>query len=207
LQQVRLSRPVGIAILAGFGAVCGLAQRFEAGFAGGVPLTDPLTATPPAFDATTGRWTAGPAVKIRVAAGFSLRLEALYRRFGYRYSGDGGAPEGAYLERTIGRWEFPLLACYRFGRGRLRPFVSLGVSLNRITGAGGLADDPAELRHRQALGYVLGGGFEIPLGPFRLAPEIRYTHWGDRNFGVRDTALRSNLDQLDLLIGLRLRIH
>ncbi|HFB98001.1 MAG TPA: PorT family protein [Bryobacterales bacterium] len=204
---MRLSHPASAVILLGLGAVCASGQRFEAGFAGGVPLTGPLTASPPAFEATAERWTVGPAVKIRLAAGFSLRLEALYRRFGYRYFGDGGEPARAVFERTIGRWEFPLLVCYRLGRGKLRPFVSAGVSLNRVTGAGGLAGGPAELRHRQALGYVAGAGFEIPLGPLRLAPEIRYTHWGDRNFGVKDAPLRSNLDQVDALVALRFPVR
>ncbi len=123
----------------------------------------------------------------------------------YGFSGDasGVAGESRFptLNREAGRWEFPALFRYRFARGRLRPFVGAGLSLNRVTGASRLIGGPAELRHRQALGFVFGGGLAMRLGGVRLAPEIRYTHWGDRNFGVRDAALRSRLDQVDLLVG------
>jgi len=204
---VRLSRPVGIVILVGLGAAGAAAQRLGVGVTGGMPLTAPLTAEPPAFHADRSRWTAGPSLDVGLAGGFSLRLEALYRRFGYRYEApESAGPAGEIVRPSVRRWEFPLLIRYQPGRGRLRPFLSAGVCLNRIAGASELRDGPAELRHRQALGYVLGGGLEIGSGRVRLAPELRYTHWGDRNFGVRDTALRSNLDQLDLLASFRITL-
>jgi hypothetical protein len=66
-------------------------------------------------------------------------------------------------------------------------------------GAGGA--NVAELRHRGTKGAVLGGGVEWKFGPIRLAPELRLTHWGDRNFGVRDSSIRSNLTQVEALVG------
>jgi hypothetical protein len=44
---------------------------------------------------------------------------------------------------------------------------------------------------------------ETRRGPLRIAPEIRVTRWGDRNFGVSDAPLHSNLTQAELLIGFR----
>ena len=35
----------------------------------------------------------------------------------------------------------------------------------------------------------------------RLDPEVRLTHWMDRNFGVRDSAVRSNLNEVGFLLG------
>jgi hypothetical protein len=36
---------------------------------------------------------------------------------------------------------------------------------------------------------------------FWLEPEVRLTHWIDRNFGVRGFAIRSNLNQIGFLVG------
>ncbi len=196
-----------IGVLLGLGAVCCSAQRVGIGVTGGIPLTSPLAATSPAFESAVERWTVGPALDLRLAGGFFLRLEARYREFSYRRRAlPRGTGPAAAFHRTIGRWEFPLLLGYRAGRAKLQPFLNAGMSLNRISGAETLQGDPAELRHRQAMGYALGGGFEIGRGRVRLAPEVRYTHWGDRNFGVKDAALRSNLDQVDLLVGLRFAV-
>ena len=104
-----------------------------------------------------------------------------------RYQRDGDAD----------RWEVPVLLKWRAGGGRVRPFVSLGGAVNGVMG-------PAapELRHRHTLGLAGGGGVEFRFGALRLAPELRYTHWGDRNFGTRTTPLHSALDQIDVLVGL-----
>jgi hypothetical protein len=44
----------------------------------------------------------------------------------------------------------------------------------------------AELRHRHTRGVVIGAGLERRFGAFRLTPEVRFTRWADRNFGVHD---------------------
>ncbi len=94
---------------------------------------------------------------------------------------------------------------YRFGgRGR-RPFIGLGLALNRVTHVEGVQrTEPVELRHRQALGFLLGGGVEFRWRILRIAPELRYTHWGERNFGTRGSPLHSKLDQADILVGVSL---
>jgi hypothetical protein len=59
----------------------------------------------------------------------------------------------------------------------------------------------AELRHRHTRGLVLGAGADRRIGIVRIAPEIRFTHWADRNLGVHDAPLRSNLTQAEILVG------
>jgi hypothetical protein len=59
----------------------------------------------------------------------------------------------------------------------------------------------AELRHGGTLGPLLGGGFRFRLSRLWLEPEVRLTHWMDRNIGVRDSAVRSNLNQIGVLVG------
>jgi hypothetical protein len=52
------------------------------------------------------------------------------------------------------------------------------------------------------VGIVAGTGIETRLGRLRLAPEVRFTRWADRNLGVRDAPLRSSLTQAEILAGL-----
>jgi hypothetical protein len=48
---------------------------------------------------------------------------------------------------------------------------------------------------------VAGGGLRFKRKRLWLEPEARLTPWTDRDFGVRDSAVRSNLNQLELLFG------
>jgi hypothetical protein len=93
----------------------------------------------------------------------------------------------------------------------------MGISFNRVfdvSGATKCARGPfgeqfyclngaqiAELRHRGTLGFVVGGGMRFKFRNLWLEPEVRLTHWIDRNFGVRDSAVRSNLNRMGLLMG------
>jgi hypothetical protein len=43
---------------------------------------------------------------------------------------------------------------------------------------------------------------EFVHGALHLASELRITRWVDRNFGTRDSSLRSNLTQIELLFVL-----
>ena len=44
---------------------------------------------------------------------------------------------------------------------------------------------------------------EVPMDSYCvwIEPEVRLTKWTDRNFGVRGSAVRSNLNQIELLLG------
>jgi hypothetical protein len=70
-----------------------------------------------------------------------------------------------------------------------------------VTGSHSAEKDFVELRRRSAPGLAIGFGVERRFGPVRVTPEVRFTHWTDRNFGVRDAALRSNLNQAEFLAG------
>ena len=110
-----------------------------------------------------------------------------------------------------------LTLIYRF-HARAKPFFRTGISFNRVfavKGATACARGPfgeqfycvngspvVELRHRGTAGFVAGGGVGWKLGKLRIEPEFRVTHWFDRNFGVRDSAIRSNLNEAALLFGI-----
>ena len=155
------------------------------------------------------RFTLGPYLETRLWRGAAIDVDVLLQRPAFEVT-------PARSRVTIWQVEAPVTLIYRF-RGRPKPFVRTGVAFNRVfavKGAAPCARGPfgeqfycvdgspvAELRHRGTSGFVIGGGIGWKLGKLRLDPEVRVTHWIDRNFGVRDSAVRSNLNEAALLFG------
>jgi hypothetical protein len=120
---------------------------------------------------------------------------------------------------SVRRWELPLSVRYVFPIVPARPFVRAGVSMNRVFGVANAArcgsgsfgeefycngNGPrAELRHRSTYGPLVGAGIEFRIKRLRLEPEVRLTRWADRNFGVRDSAVRSPLTEVGFVAGMR----
>jgi hypothetical protein len=191
----------------------GETQTISFGVSGGLPL-NPLITSSGNQAATTGRYTFGPALQVALPRGLGLDVEFLYKRSDFGFIAD---PSRA----TAHRVELPLLLRYSFSKSSLHPFVHAGLAFNRVIAVGGadvcgqggsgeenycLRDRTvAVLRHRRTHGPVVGAGVEFRWGVVRLAPELRVTRWVDRNFGTRDTALRSSLTGIDLLLAARFR--
>jgi len=170
------------------------AQGVSLGVRGGFSITAALTADAH-LRATKSRYIVGPLVEVNLWPSGTVGADFLVRR---------------------DVWELPITFLYRF-RAPARPFLRGGVSFNRVFDVSGAAEcgrGPfgeqfyctedgfvAELRHRSTSGLVVGGGLEFKVWKFRVAPEVRMTRWFDRNFGVRDSAVRSNLSQVSLLCG------
>ncbi len=186
-------------------------QAASFGLTAGVPLNDRISAAE-GQTAATGRFSFGPSMRVGLPRGFGIDVELLYK---WSHFGFASIPESAVVHRL----EFPLLLCYRFSRSPGHPWLHAGMSFNRVIAINGAAlcarnelgeesyciggRTAAVLRHRHTHGPVLGAGMEFAWGRVRIAPELRITHWVDRNFGTRDSSLRSNLTELDALIGLR----
>ncbi len=163
------------------------AQPLRFGIIAGVPVHGLLTAAASGYRAGTGYYTLGPAVEVSLAYRLAFEADLLYKHVSYASLAGTG---------DTGRWELPLIARYHFGG----PFLGVGVSFNHLTGFHDARI--VESRHRGTMGFVAGAGIEKRWGRLRLAPEIRFTRWVDRNFGVFDAPLRSNLTQVELLVGL-----
>ncbi len=187
----------------------GWAQGASFGLYIGSPLND-LAAADSSMVATTGRYTFGPALQVNLLHGFNLEADLLYKRLAF-----GLISNPARL--TAHRLELPLLLRYAI-HAPLHPFVLAGMSFNRVVAVSGssacaeTATDKfyciggqtvVQLRHQHTHGYVLGAGTGFERGALRLEPQLRITRWVDRNFGTRDTSLRSNLTQIELLLGLK----
>jgi hypothetical protein len=183
------------------------AQVVSVGLKAGVPATDalPFGGTFPSM-LDTGRWTVGPTIEFHLLSGLSLEADALYR--GYRQQGSFASteftlPDGTILPaifssfRTSSKvWDFPVLAKYRFGKGRYRPFVDAGVTFSHtssdgisqfsclsgttLCGASNLANSffvfGESKSFANSVGPTGGTGVEVHIGKFKLAPEVRYTH-------------------------------
>jgi hypothetical protein len=187
-------------------------QGVSLGLRSGVLVTSLLTAESPQRTSAS-RFTIGPCLEIHLWRGAGFGLDLLFRR---AYLADSSA--GSRHAR-IQEWELPATFVYRFRRP-LGPFFRTGISFNRvfdISSANECAQGPfgerfyclagsplVELRHSGTSGFVLGGGIRKRLHGLWIEPEVRWTHWIDRNFGVRDSTVHSNLNQIGFLVGLLL---
>jgi len=200
------------------------AQPLSVGIKGGIPFTD-------AVDGSGGvhseekRYTVGPMVEVSLPFSFAIEVDALYKRTGY--STIGGAFGLTTLQRIrANSWEFPLLGKFYFPGHFLpwRPYVEVGyvgrrafgtegtfstfgrdvIGGNQINSSGQLSTSFL-IRDNPTNGVAVGGGVRLKLGPLRIAPGVRYTHWGGKLFdqeGSQGFFVRSTQNQAEFLVGL-----
>jgi Outer membrane protein beta-barrel domain len=133
-------------------------------------------------------YTVGPTLEVGLNDRLSVQMDAMYKLLRYEntysvfnlYYG-GGSTRASW-------WEFPVRAKWKFSNGEVQPFASGGISFNRVrgttnsyqytiaTGSESRSSSPFRL-DGPSFGFVAGGGVELKAGPFRIAPELRYTHW------------------------------
>jgi opacity protein-like surface antigen len=188
-----------------FVSVPALPQWFSFGVKGGVPLTNAFEA---AFQrdfgyvSDTKRYTLGPVVELRLPLSLGVEFNALYKRLNY---------DSTQAATTANSWEFPLLLKVRSPSPPVRPYFSVGPSFRRLSdvrqtvfsvlGGNPGVLRPTELQNRFSAGFAIGAGVELG-DRLRIAPEIRYTRWGWENFQQPSSGFRTNLNQLDFLLGL-----
>jgi hypothetical protein len=191
------------------------AQRLRFGIQGGARLTAGISSY--FASSESKRYVIGPAVVLRLPAGFALEGDALYRRTGFRTwnAGFWGGYQANYRANT---WEFPLLLKYTLPLSPARSFVEIGYALRHMAGyynsVGYTVDIPTggrtfysgragwnpDISH----GLVTGGGIEFGRGHLRVAPELRYTRWNNDpvNFsGSHGYVVNAARNQVDLLVG------
>lgn len=190
---------------------------FQLGFKGGVPITDVFSTKggpTTQFGSADRRWIVGASGEFKLWGPFSLEADALYKRVGFDYSNANFNAAGPAYQSTVANWwEFPGLIKYALPTGRFHPFIDFGASLRHITSirqttnnaaffASAIADNSTFLQHRNSAGAVFGIGAQVPVKHLLLTPEVRYTRWFNQAFGdAGNNLLRTNLDQVDVLIG------
>jgi opacity protein-like surface antigen len=187
-----------------------LAQPIGVGIKGGLPFND-------VFDdganirSETKRYIVGPMIELRLPAGFAIEGNALYNRVKFdSVLGATGSIAGAVLDAD--NWEFPVLLKYKFGgadavAAAVRPYIAAGASFRRISDITSIPSFITGNRDGEVdksnTGFVIGGGLEIRALFLKVAPELRFTHWGTDHFtaGLANV-LKTNRNQGQFLIGL-----
>jgi hypothetical protein len=130
----------------------------------------------------------GPMVEFEFPHRLSVEVDALYRRI----SSSRELVTADATQRRIDRfvtWEFPVLAKYHFPVGRVRSFIGIGPSFRR----------PQALTAASPYGITFAAGVELrPVWHLRIAPGIRYTHWGRDDENSFSGARRN---QSEVLVG------
>ncbi len=201
-------------------AGAGFSQPFSAGLKAGMPLTDfidVVSAQNISASTTTNRYIVGPTAELRLPFGLGVEVDALYRHFSYNSSSVISTIAGnlTNIDTTSGSWEFPILAKYRFKGKIIHPYVSAGVAWDTLSGLTQTVtsvinnvtkttstSSPAELANTTTRGFVLGGGVDIKALVIHIAPEIRYTRWGARQFIDPIGLINSNQNQAEFLVGI-----
>lgn len=181
--------------------------QFSVGFRAGVPFNDFLDRfeglkNPVSFVQDSHRYLIGPTAALHLPLGFSVQVDALYRKLEYSYAPDGGE----VLSTSGSMWQFPVLLQWAFAPGPLKPFVDAGPSFQKITGLKDLTTavtSPSELHNDSSVGFTFGVGLQLKMGRVRVEPELRYTRWGaDALVSPLNTVLNINKNQGDFLVGL-----
>jgi opacity protein-like surface antigen len=158
---------------------------------------------------TSGHLLIGPTLQVHWSR-FTLELDALYRGYGTRSSGN--LLGVSFENRAHGRaWEFPLLAKRRFyPNAAVKPILGAGIALRYLGQSSTLAasHDPGmastNIERTYTFGIPLAAGVEFKANRFRFTPEFRYSIWAADNslFPVRTQGLfDSNNNQFQLLLG------
>jgi len=214
--STHLSRIVfHVALLNAAGLMPVAAQTIAFGIKVGVPITEPFVLNDQASDLnnytfSTQRYTFGPTVEVSLPYHFSFEGNALYKRL--RYISYPFGFDSFQASTTAGSWEFPLLIKRYFNVG-FHPYSSAGLSIRHI--AGGSTNftngefqstgEPLEIVSSTTIGFAASGGVDLRKGPIHIQPEIRYTRWGKENFDSSNGVLGSNLNSVDVLIGVVFR--
>lgn len=197
-----------------------IAQSVTIGIKGGIRATGDVTG-----DATSEskRYIVGPMIEAGLPLGFSVEFDALYHRHGYRTAFANFAGSTFSRERA-NSWEFPILLKYRLPFPLVKPYVAGGYAPRTIHGSIDTAGFTVNLQNGQATfgsgsmktgwgasgGPVAAIGVQLNLGPVRLSPEFRYTHWNGATIGVvgpQGYAFQSAQNQVDLLLGIGWKVH
>jgi hypothetical protein len=97
-----------------------------------------------------------------------LELDAVHHSIevSWRSVLQNGAVFDSFSGVSARTMEFPVLGKYKFGTGRVKPFVEAGPSFR-------LAVENSSL-----VGIGGGAGVEVRWKSLKIAPALRFTHWG-----------------------------
>lgn len=136
----------------------------------------------------------GPALEAPVWKHFFLEVDGIHHAI--EVSRRSVLSNGEVFNSFSGRegltWEFPVLAKYKFQSetGRAHPFVEAGPSFRLLT------------ENSSLFGVSAGAGVEWRLKAVKIAPALRFTHWGPQ--GYHSLSAEIIVNQVEFLAGLLL---
>lgn len=177
---------------------------FSFGVKGGVPLTDPLSSTTfTGIDSdmrvysSSKNYAIGPMAGLKLPFGLEIEADALYRPLDLTI--DTQILPLNRLTRhseNISSMEFPILLKSHFlPLPVVKPYVEAGPTFRYVG---------SKVPYLSNTGFALGAGVDVKVLVVRIAPELRYSHWGsDGSSPLRNVSLPpSNQSQVEFLIGL-----
>ncbi len=149
-----------------------------------------------ASDAT--QYTVGAMAELHLPLGLGVEGDILYNRF--HFSTENLV--NPLSKANSNSFEFPILVKYKFAKvGTIHPFVGAGPTFRSIQSV--LRYDPRRTNDSMGSGVVFAGGVEIKLLFLRIAPEIRYTHWGSQSFlDGANVLIQGKQSQGQFLVGI-----
>jgi hypothetical protein len=186
-----MKRPIlFLALVAGAAA-----QPVNFGVKGGVRLAN---------DSQSRPYAVGPMLTAGLPLGFRIEFNALYRREGdfTQY----GTIHFVFVQQERGNsWEFPVLLRRTLWRG---VYGGLGLAPRVVSGTAHIIsygyfpvhyeEYDATASWQNAVAFIASGGIERRIGPLRVAPEVRYSHWNQPLNG----ALGGSQDHVDVMLGI-----
>jgi hypothetical protein len=152
-----------------------LGARISLGVLAGVGLTEDSRSSSFAFASGTESFSqttsprrgliGGPALELGLPANFSFEADAIYRPIRAVTATSGSGFVASNYAFSLGNWDLPLLATYRFHSRFAAPIVEGGPAFR--VGSG-------DLSH---YGATAGMGLEFRVRGFRIVPMLRYSHW------------------------------
>lgn len=183
-----------------FASACYGQHLLSFGIKGSVPLTDAFSDhTSTAVDVITHSFSSsknyavGPMVELRLPLGLSVEADALYRPLDLTTDTTVLLRPAIRFSSDLNSWEFPILGKYHFLHVPVvSPYIEAGPIFRAVASAGSYLSNQ---------GFAIGGGVDIKILLVRVAPEIRYSRWGQDATVTGFLAAPSNINQAEFLIG------
>ena len=177
------------------------AELFSFGAKIGLPLSDAYriaSASDRSLASNATQYTVGAMVELHLPLGFGVEGDILYNRF--HFSTENLV--NPLSKANSNSFEFPILVKYRFAKfGPVHPFAGAGPTFRSVQSV--LRYDPRTTNDSKGSGVVFARGVEIKLLFLRIAPELRYTHWGSQSFlDGANVLIQGKQSQGQFLVGI-----
>lgn len=208
-------------LLCSFGGQAAAQHWISVGITGGIPLTNSFEdrTTSEFMGVTTGsaanyfitvpihtysdsrNFLIGPTIELRPILGLSVEADALYHPI--NVSTQTGVPSlttgtpGSVVARPsvpshTNTWEFPVVAKYRLPLPVVKPYVEARPTFRALSSLG---------TYLSTYGFTAGAGVEAKAWKVRLAPELRYVHWG-ADSAIASPYYASARNEAQFLVGI-----